>query len=87
MSVTTKGTVKMAGPQYAFLTSESGGDTYCHISVIEQAGLALSKRGHRRLRSRVTSSRTACDLDRARRLNQPIPNPINRKISNVWKKR
>jgi cold shock CspA family protein len=46
MSITTKGTVKMAGPVFAFLTasdSDGGGDTYCHISVIEQAGISIQK--------------------------------------------
>jgi cold shock CspA family protein len=34
----------MVGPVFAFFTASDGsGDTYCHISVLEQSGLALSK--------------------------------------------
>jgi CspA family cold shock protein len=43
-AVSKRGIVKFIRPTFSFLTPDDGTpDVFCHVSVIERAGLALSK--------------------------------------------
>ena len=43
-AVSKKGIVKFTRPSFSFLTPEDGTpDVFCHVSVIERAGIVLAK--------------------------------------------